>query len=273
MMLYVIGNIVFQSDLLPASFDTFQIHESSKLVNVVIERLKESMVNETYIRKHDQKRGYEIRELMDGSWLYIYPKNEIQLWVSKEYTKYKYYPDFSDEVAIQELLCVAIRCRLLFDGILTLHAAAFESHGVAIAFAAPSGTGKSTRASHWVNSLGAKWISGDRPCIDVRNHMVLSGPWDGEERIFHNTQCPLKYIVEIRRASETRVERLEFKQANSFLVQQIFIPMWDTNLALMALALIRKLARENTILRLYCGPEKEAAKETEQLLKKIEALS
>lgn len=160
------------------------------------------------------------------------------------------------------LLRTAFESRFCFERIVSLHAACVEMEGFAVAFTGPSGMGKSTRAMAWVDGLGARLISGDRPAVRIeKNGSVACGvPWDGKEQIFRNVETPLKCILEVRRSPCNSLRRLSPEQARKLLVQQSFVPMWDTDAAFMAMANISALIRRTPVYRVFCGPDADDAR-------------
>lgn len=160
------------------------------------------------------------------------------------------------------LLRTAFECRFCYEGIVSLHAACVELDGFAVAFTGKSGLGKSTRARAWVEGLGAQFISGDRPAVRLeKDGCVACGvPWDGKEQIFRDVERPLKCILEVRRSTANYVRRLSEEQARQVIMQQSFVPMWDTDAAVMAIANVRGLIRKTPVYRVFCGPDAEDAR-------------
>ena len=160
------------------------------------------------------------------------------------------------------LLRTAFECRFCYEGIVSLHAACVEMGDFAVAFTGHSGLGKSTRAKAWVDGLGARWISGDRPAVRLEKtgSTACGVPWDGKEQIFRDVEVPLKCIMEVRRSLANYVRRLSEDQARRLIMQQSFVPMWDTDAAVMAMANVRQLVRKTPVYRVFCGPEAEDAK-------------
>lgn len=160
------------------------------------------------------------------------------------------------------LLRTAFECRFCYEGIVSLHAACVEMGDFAVAFTGHSGLGKSTRAKAWVDGLGARWISGDRPAVRLEKtgSTACGVPWDGKEQIFRDVEVPLKCIMEVRRSPANYVRRLSEEQARRLIMQQSFVPMWDTDAAVMAMANVRQLVRKTPVYRVFCGPEAEDAK-------------
>ena len=160
------------------------------------------------------------------------------------------------------LLRTAFECRFCHEGIVSLHAACVELDGFAVAFTGHSGLGKSTRAKAWVDGLGAQWISGDRPAVRLeRDGSTACGvPWDGKEQIFRDVEAPLRCILEVRRSPANYVRALSEEQARRVITQQCFIPMWDTDSAVLALSNVRSLIRKTPVYRVFCGPDAQDAR-------------
>ena len=170
--------------------------------------------------------------------------------------------DKQHDRATRFLLRTAFECRFCYEGIVSLHAACVELGDFAVAFTGHSGLGKSTRARAWVEGLGAQWISGDRPAVRLEKEgaTACGVPWDGKEQIFRDVEAPLKCIMEVRRSPLNYVRRLSEDQARQLIMQQSFVPMWDTDAAVMAMANVRQLVRKAPVYRVFCGPEAEDAK-------------
>lgn len=166
------------------------------------------------------------------------------------------------------LLRTAFECRFCYEGIVSLHAACVEKDGFAVAFTGESGLGKSTRARAWVEALGAEWISGDRPAVRLEKEgsTACGVPWDGKEQIFRDVERPLKAIMEVRRSDCNYVRRLSGEQARTLLMQQSFVPMWDTDAAVMAMANVRALTKKTPVYRVFCGPDGDSAREIYDIL-------
>ena len=176
--------------------------------------------------------------------------------------------------SLQEaLIRMAIECQLARKGFVSLHSACVELDGEAYAFSGPSGTGKSTRANAWMDAFEeADLISGDRPLISVKDLEVYGVPWDGKENCLRNVHYPLKVIFEVRRketaeehadedngAERAYIRRMTYEQKRKLLLRQCFIPMWDTETAVIQMMNIAKLASSAPILRAFCGRYTEDA--------------
>ena len=211
----------------------------------------------------------------DSWWAYKLNKSDCPIWVEAS-PDYRYIlkcvssDATAGGTAVQEtfLLRTAFECRFCYEGIVSLHAACVELGDFAVAFTGHSGLGKSTRARAWVEGLGAQWISGDRPAVrlEKQGSTACGVPWDGKEQIFRDVEKPLKCIMEVRRSPANYVRRLSEDQARQLIMQQSFVPMWDTDAAVMAMANVRRLVRQTPVYRVFCGPDAEDAKVIHDIL-------
>lgn len=196
-------------------------------------------------------------------WLYRLAKEPQSQWIktSRDYQEIEQCLPEKQQEASQFLLRTAFECRFCYEGIISLHAACVETDDFAVAFTGPSGRGKSTRAQSWIDGLGAKWISGDRPAIRLEKQgaTACGVPWDGKEQILRDAEAPLKCILEVRRSPLNYIRRLSEDQARCLIMQQCFVPMWDTDAAVMAIANVRQLVRKVPVYRVFCGPTPQDA--------------
>ena len=205
---------------------------------------------------------------------------------NQEYSFASYYEE--------TLVRMALECYLARHGYVSLHAACVELDGSAYAFSGPSGTGKSTRARAWGNTFDAELVSGDRPLIDVKNMEVYGVPWDGKEQCYRNVHYPLRAIFDVQRKDSDRdlepadagavrgmgakpadagadrgmdakpantayIRKMTFEQKRKLLMRQCFVPMWDTETAVIQMMNIARLASSERILRAFCGRYPEDA--------------
>lgn len=207
-----------------------------------------------------------VTRLSDSSYLFRIANvdNSPCAVLSKDSATIQLYADAAQKSndSLRFLLRTAFECRFCYEGIVSLHAACVELDGFAVAFTGKSGLGKSTRARAWVEGLGAQFISGDRPAVRLeKDGCVACGvPWDGKEQIFRDVERPLKCILEVRRSPANYVRRLSEEQARQVIMQQSFIPMWDTDAAVMAIANVRGLIQKTPVYRVFCGAEAEDAR-------------
>lgn len=207
-----------------------------------------------------------LAQILTGGWVF-WLRNKVGLpYVRTDsgYQTIEFYSDEEQKVRDNSrfLLRTAFECRFCYEGIVSLHAACVEVGDFAVAFTGHSGLGKSTRARAWVEGLGAQWISGDRPAVrlEKQGSTACGVPWDGKEQIFRDVEVPLKCIMEVRRSPANYIRKLSEDQARQLIMQQSFVPMWDTDAAVMAMANVRQLVRKTPVYRVFCGPDAEDAK-------------
>ena len=202
------------------------------------------------------------RRLADGWFYHSKATEQSGLFVSNDYSRLGILGAKSEKIAgnLEWYIRIAVECMLIRHGYLSLHAAAVEVNGEAFAFSGPSGVGKSTRAQAWIDDFDAKLVNGDRPLIDTKRKKLFGVPWDGKEKCFRNVYYPLKAICEVRRSNSAYVRKMTFTQRRKLLVQQCFMPMWDTETAVIQMANISRLAAETEMVRAFCGPTSEDAR-------------
>ena len=243
--------------------------------------------------------GYIVQRKLDDGWYFHSTRDdELGLLVSMDYTRLQLVghesylkknadsyasardgteaqaegTDFTTTSATyleEAFIRMAIECSLAQRGYVSLHAACIELDGAAYAFSGPSGTGKSTRARAWMDAFEeAELVSGDRPLIDVKNLEAYGVPWDGKEGCYRNVHYPLKAIFDVRRketaedadnGTRAYIREMTFEQKRKLLMRQCFIPMWDTETAVIQMMNIAKLASTAPIMRAFCGREAEDA--------------
>lgn len=202
---------------------------------------------------------------IDGGWFFHDESTEKRgLYVSGDYSQLQILGTNDPMVMgfINEsewFIRLAIECMLTKRGYISLHAAAVEMQGKAYAFSGPSGIGKSTRANAWKEAFGAELINGDRPLIDTYKLELYGVPWDGKEQCFRNVHYPLKAICEVRRSESAYIREMNFNQRRKLLLQQSFLPMWDTETAFIQMANIARLAAHAEMVRIFSGPSSEDA--------------
>ena len=269
MYYYRIADIILQSAFVIQSFGEFACEQAK--ADMKLEGTDEIPPTSDGICS-----GMIVHQQFDDGW-YFHPvyNTEKGLFINRDYTRLRLRGNQGNVVADNPewFIRIATECMLIRRGYVSLHSAAVELNGEAYTFTAPSGVGKSTRAQAWIDGLGAELINGDRPLIDVRNMELYGVPWDGKEQCFRNVHYPLKAICEVRRhESSVYVRKMSLAQRRRVLMQQSFIPMWDTETAAIQMANISKLARNANIVRIFCGPTTEDAEALYSVIQKQEYL-
>ena len=146
-----------------------------------------------------------------------------------------------------------------------LHSATFDVDGVGVAFAARSGTGKSTHMFLWQKLLGDRMtvVNGDKPIVrffdgDQNSPYAYGTPWNGKEQLGCNMRTPLKHICFIERAKENSVEKVDPKDAINRILNQVYMPKNPVALA-KTIELINRLINCCNFWKINCNMEPEAA--------------
>ena len=268
MNIYRIGDLIFKGPEWKC-FENFiwndtNIAPDCECHYVTFVPVDEDMVSTVYPQSY-----FNVLELKTGGWIYEWPDHTLYCKVSADYKHLEIaqiHADYTDEVRMIQLIRTALECLAIQNGKIAFHSACVEKDGEAVLFTGFSGTGKSTRAGRWVDTLDAQWISGDRPLIDCVYGTVHGAPWDGKEQIFRNVSMKIKAIMVLHRSSYTRIRQLTKKQMRTYLMQQAFIPMWDTETARIALYNIFRLMRNVPVYGWLCDWTEEAAEESYQIL-------
>ena len=160
---------------------------------------------------------------------------------------------------MQEKVCAAV---LDYDAAV-FHAALISFDGQGIAFAAPSGTGKTTHIKLWQRLYGdrVEIINGDKPLFTLRSgRFFASGmPWCGKENWGCNKTVPLKAICFIDRAEHNSISPLEDnREIMSCLFLQLVMPE-EHRLMVKYLDFANKLINTVPFYLLRCNMDLSAA--------------
>lgn len=262
---YKITDIFLISEKVASGFEPFITNEkpNGDIIKVKLSDTKsEYDINANTIKTEN----FNVYKLKNGNWLFFSAKSDMSMQITPDYLNAELYCGEDNDVELSLFLRIAIECRMILRGNLSLHSACIERDGYALNFSGVSGVGKSTRASKWIEALGFRFLSGDRPAIITEEGIACGAPWDGKEDIHRNISCPIKMIFDVRRAPFVRVRSLNSEQAYKFLVKQIFIPMWDSETSMRAFMNLRKLIKNVPVLRLFTPPDNESAKEAYDII-------
>lgn len=176
-------------------------------------------------------------------------------------------PAYAEAVCVYRKICRQLPERF---GAFLMHCAVIEYEGVGYAFAAHSGTGKTTHVSLWQKRFGEKVhiINGDKPIlrfIDDRLY-AFGTPWCGKEGLHTNTSVPLKAICFLERSSVNTIRPMESKEAIGRIFHQILTPD-DLQTVNALFPLLDRMLREVPCYLLGCNISEEAAEVSYQGMK------
>jgi hypothetical protein len=143
-----------------------------------------------------------------------------------------------------------------------LHASAVCVDGRGYAFAAKSGTGKSTHSYLWKELLGDRFsfINGDKPIVRLRDGVpyLYGTPFAGKEGENNPVCAPLHAIAILCRDSYDHIEPISRDEAFFALMHQILHPSNAADAA-KSLDLLKNTVSACQTYRLYCTPTPNAA--------------
>jgi len=144
---------------------------------------------------------------------------------------------------------------------LLLHASLINYKGKAIAFAGPSGIGKSTQADIWHTFLGADIINGDRAALRKEGDgwYAYGCPYAGTSGIYKNDSAPLAAIILLGQAEENHLHRLTETEAFRRIYQEFSVHHWQRRFVAKATDLCLQLLAQTPIYLLECRPDESAA--------------
>ena len=264
MSIYRIVNLLLEAGKAPACFGSFCLGDGlppGQCPDIRVRYEPADRMNVSF-EEITSVNGLRIGIGKDG-WIYEDMATGCRMAVDEAYSDAVITEEAKENTVLWGfLLQLLLECRLLDEGVLTLHSCCIRYKDQAFAFSGPSGCGKSTRAGRWVEAFGAEYISGDRPAVDVAARRAYGAPWDGKERIFKNVSAPFGAVFQVERAETTSLRRLSAKQIRDFLIGQLFIPMWDTERAMKAIVLLSRFIGSVPVYLLSCDQDTEAAAET-----------
>lgn len=143
------------------------------------------------------------------------------------------------------------------------HAAVVSYQGKGYMFLGPSGTGKSTHARLWQQSIGGvELVNDDNPVVRVSadgKATVYGSPWSGKTPCYRNVRFPLAAIVMLSQAPHNKMERWGGVSAYVALMQSISGTRWDKKIADGLHKTENELAQRVAMWHLECLPDVEAA--------------
>ena len=152
--------------------------------------------------------------------------------------------------------------RLPEHGRLLVHGSCVAVDGAGYLFLAKSGTGKSTHARLWRETLGprAVMINDDKPLLSVEGAgaRVYGTPWDGKHRLSTNTSVPLRALCILERAAQNSIRPVTPGEAYPVLLRQVYRPLERAAME-RTLPLIDALSSSVSLWRLGCNMDPEAA--------------
>ncbi len=147
------------------------------------------------------------------------------------------------------------------DSFLGFHCVTIEYMGRTIIFSAPSGTGKTTHSELWRRHFGAKIVNGDYAFLKcLPSEIIFEGTiFSGSSEYHEMGSWHVDDIVIIKQSPQNKVERLSGNNAYIKIIENAFVPRWETKKAEIALDMILNIVKNVRIWQLSCTPELESA--------------
>ncbi len=166
---------------------------------------------------------------------------------------------YAESVCVYRDIC---RRLPLEHGAYLFHSAVIEYGGCGFAFAAKSGTGKSTHIALWAKRFGkdVHIVNGDKPIFRFENDKLYAygTPWCGKEGWQRNVKAPLRAICFIERSLENKIQRIGADEAVVRIFHQILSPS-DLESVDALLPLLDRTLKEIPCYVLSCNTSEEAA--------------
>ncbi len=143
-----------------------------------------------------------------------------------------------------------------------LHASAVVCDGYGYAFTAKSGTGKSTHAQLWIDTIaGCSLLNDDNPIVRLIDDKVYlyGSPWSGKTPCYKNERVPLGAIAGVIRAEENRVTAANMLDATVMLLNGTAMLPFHETVHNSIVTTILSIIRLTPIFNLYCLPDVAAA--------------
>lgn len=162
-----------------------------------------------------------------------------------------------EKIAIFRKICLEVmRYNAFF-----LHSSVVVVDDKAYAFAARSGTGKSTHTNLWLEHFQERSyiINGDKPIYRfVDDTLYVCGhPWAGKEGLHKNAIAPLAGLCFLKRGESNVISRIDKSDVLEYIFNQVLLPQNET-LMIYLLEMVDRLINEVPCYVLECNISEEA---------------
>ena len=187
----------------------------------------------------------------------VFEQEQLDIEAREEGMKRRKFSDpFLERTAIQR----KVADFLLLRDVVLFHGSGLALDGAGFLFTAACGTGKSTHARFWRETLGAVAVNDDKPFLKISPTGVtmFGAPWSGKHGLDANMAVPLKGLCILHRGSENRIRKITPDEAMEELLHHGCAPTDSAN-APKFRALIRQLAETVPLWRMECTKDPSAA--------------
>lgn len=148
---------------------------------------------------------------------------------------------------------------LKHKGIL-LHSSCVVKENYAYLFSAPSGTGKSTHTSLWLEVFkDAKILNDDKPAILLKNDKIYAcgTPFSGKTNLNLNEEYEIKGIAFLERSKDNWIKEMDVNKSIYSILNQTIRPDDEANMDL-AISTIEEIVKRIKIYKFGCNISKDA---------------
>lgn len=145
---------------------------------------------------------------------------------------------------------------------LLVHASVVRHNGVAYAFTAKSGTGKSTQVANWLRNInGCDMMNDDNPILRFQEGKVVlyGSPWSGKTPCYRNIHAPLAALLLIKRDDKNYCVKMQPLAAFSTLLTACSAMKWDEALFQSVCSTVSRIVESIKVAELHCLPNAESA--------------
>ncbi len=192
---------------------------------------------------------------------YVVEVGEDEIMAESKENAESFPPAYLESLAIYRKIC----SYLADEDCFLFHAAVIEYEGMAYAFTAKSGTGKTTHITLWEKAFGDKVriINGDKPLVKRKTahgkpeFIIYGTPWSGKEHKNINTSAKLGGICLLERSGDNFIEKAG-SEAIPFLMGQMLVNK-ESNYLMGLMSFISDLVSHVPIYRLGVNTDISAA--------------
>ncbi len=145
---------------------------------------------------------------------------------------------------------------------LLIHASLVRHDGLAYAFIAKSGTGKSTQVSNWLRYIpNCDLINDDNPIVRVVDGQVFiyGSPWSGKTTCYRNVKARLGALTRIERSTTNSIERMSVVKAFASVLPSCSAMKWDKEIYDNICNIVSEVISSTPVYVLHCLPDRESA--------------
>lgn len=191
------------------------------------------------------------------------PELIIEITEKEIQNEFQYYTqDTTAEYASLSLIFRKLCEYIITKGGFVLHSAVVEYSGLAYAFVAPSGTGKSTHIKNWRKLLADKVdiVNGDKPIIIFKDgkYFACGTPWAGKEGWHRNVCVPLGGVCRVYRDDKNSICKADAFEFAEMIMGATLIPQ-DPSLLMTLLDTIDSFTQKIPAYKLYCTADISSA--------------